>query len=197
MTQLLNQENGNLETETANSLPRKELIKAEVLDVEDTELIYSSHLVYPANLPQAADNSGDSSLSNRSAEIVPEILNPADGERKKPKRRQRKTLRNDRFSGKIKPENTSKVSEDKAENSSRKKKKTGELPFGPPPEDFVLPPYHYRRSFDKNSLWSALMSVKNCMSTQKACRIYKLNNHTLLVYMKKFGIKSKFKRAGW
>ncbi|GAB0097913.1 hypothetical protein DMENIID0001_135950 [Sergentomyia squamirostris] len=58
-----------------------------------------------------------------------------------------------------------------------------------PPENFVLPK-HDRRTFDAKSIWSALMSIKGGMSARNASKIYKIPNHTVRVYMNRYGIKS-------
>ncbi|GAB0097947.1 hypothetical protein DMENIID0001_136360 [Sergentomyia squamirostris] len=161
----------------------------EDFDVDDTEFIYPRELVRPENPPLEGENSRDSSLMNRSADSDPEMLNPAHVERKRSDPCQRKTLRNYRISGKMETENTSMDSEDETENSFREKKKIDIIPFVSSPEDFVLPPYFNRkeRSFNKNSMWSALMSVKNGMSASKASQKYKIANQTLKNYMKKYG----------
>ncbi|GAB0097948.1 hypothetical protein DMENIID0001_136370 [Sergentomyia squamirostris] len=211
MSQFVSHENRNLGTE--NSVPLQEIaepeevlneFKTEVLDVEDTESD-SIELVYPANPPQIPvnnpiseiRNSGESSLMNRSVEIVPEI-NPVHVERKKTKRRQRKTLRNNRTSGEMETDKTStdsEDSEDKAENSPKKKKKIDKMTFGPPPKDFYLPDIGKERSYSRTDMWSALMSVKNGMAVTNASKKYKIAKQTLHDYMKKYGIKSKLSRS--
>ncbi|GAB0100847.1 hypothetical protein DMENIID0001_169440 [Sergentomyia squamirostris] len=188
----------NQNQETKNSHPQpetaappaaetKEELNDEVqmdnLDEEDTEL---NETVLPTNQPQEAENeprrkissSGESPFMNRSAESVPEMLNPADVERNP----------NYRISGEMETENASMDSEDaEAENSSRKKTK---MPFGPPPEDFVLLRERRQRSFDRNSMWSALMSIKNGMSINEASWKFNINTTSIRGYMKKFGIVS-------
>ncbi|GAB0097946.1 hypothetical protein DMENIID0001_136350 [Sergentomyia squamirostris] len=202
MSQFENRENRNQRIESERSLPQESAahpeqvlideFKMDVLDVEDTEISYPRELVHPENPTLEGENSGDSSLMNRSAESDPEI-NPTHVERKKPKRRQRKTLRNYRTSGEMETENTSMDSEDETENSFRKERKIDKIPFGPPPKDFVLPPYNHKRSFDKNTMWSALMCVQNGMSTRKASQKFKLNDRTIRLYMEKYELIDEFK----
>ncbi|GAB0100863.1 hypothetical protein DMENIID0001_169600 [Sergentomyia squamirostris] len=202
---------------TENSLPQREIaepeeelineFKTEVLDSEDTAFFYPIEQVFPENPHQSAHNesmremwnSGESPLMNRFADMVPEIINPSHVEAKNPNQRQRMTSQNYTISGNMETQTTSMNPGGEIVNYSRKKKKIRKIPVAPPatdgPTDFLLP--SRRRSFDKKAMWSALMSVKNGMSTQEASRIYKLNNSTIRDYMKKFGIKSRFKRPGY
>ncbi|GAB0097951.1 hypothetical protein DMENIID0001_136400 [Sergentomyia squamirostris] len=211
MSHLDNRESRNRRNESEGRLPKKEAarpeqvlidkIKTEILDVEDTEIIYPRELVLPANPPQVPDNeptreirnSGESLVMNRSAEIVPEMVNSTHVERKKRNLRQRKTFQNYRISVKMKTGNSSMDSEDKAENSSWKKIKVDKLPFESSPKDFVLPPSNGKRSFDKNTMWSALMCVQNGMSAVQASKKFNISDRTLNGYMKKYGIKSRFR----
>ncbi|GAB0097901.1 hypothetical protein DMENIID0001_135830 [Sergentomyia squamirostris] len=63
-------------------------------------------------------------------------------------------------------------------------------PEGIPP-DFRLPGSRPRR-FDANTMWSALMSVKDGMSSQKASKVYGIPKQTLCEYMKRHGIISTY-----
>ncbi|GAB0100856.1 hypothetical protein DMENIID0001_169530 [Sergentomyia squamirostris] len=189
------------------------------LDVEDTEFLggiradlsepflptnqpeinYPIVLVHPITPTQVAaiepireiSNSGESPLMNTSAESDPEILNPADVAPMKRRLRLRTISQNCRISEETETEYTSRNSEEETENSSRKKKKIDKMPFGSPPEHFVLLPWSRKRSYDKNTMWSALMSVENNMSISNAARTFGISNTSIRDYMNIYGIKSQ------
>ncbi|GAB0097952.1 Myb/SANT-like DNA-binding domain 4 [Sergentomyia squamirostris] len=186
---------------TENSLPQREIaepvglineFKTEVLDSEDTKFFYPGELIHPANPLQAAENSGDSSLMNRSAEIVPELVNFVDVERKKPKQRQRKTFQNYSSLGKMKNENSLSDYDGKTKRSFREKKKICKISIGSPSKNLVLPCLAKKKLFDQNTMWSAVMEVKNGMAVYKAAQKFNISAYFIRACMKKYGIKSKF-----
>ncbi|GAB0097904.1 hypothetical protein DMENIID0001_135860 [Sergentomyia squamirostris] len=60
-----------------------------------------------------------------------------------------------------------------------------------PPDDFVLE-NETNKKYDAVHLWSALMRITEGLSAYKATRIYGIPKASLMLYMKRYGIKSSF-----
>ncbi|GAB0097953.1 hypothetical protein DMENIID0001_136420 [Sergentomyia squamirostris] len=142
-------------------------IKTDILNVEEPEFIYPDDFVLPESPP------------------VPH----------EPDLHQQGTSQKYRIPGEMETENTSMDSEDETENSSWKERKIDEIPFGSPPKDFVLPRANWQGSHDRTVVWTALMSIKNGMSTRKASQRFNISKGSISRYMKKYNIKSQFKHC--
>ncbi|GAB0097907.1 hypothetical protein DMENIID0001_135890 [Sergentomyia squamirostris] len=58
-----------------------------------------------------------------------------------------------------------------------------------PPNDFFIPK-NLKRSYSRDDMWNALMSVKNGVSMQRAAREYKIPVGTLHAFMRRYGVQS-------